>query len=60
MIIYWSILVLITIFFLFKNMDKLENYRNEMIRMIDNEICEILIENNVGYQKKKKKKKKKY
>ena len=32
-------------------MDKLENYRNEMIRMRDNEICEILIENNVGSQK---------
>lgn len=32
-------------------MDKLENYRNEMIRMRDNEICEILIENNIGSQK---------
>lgn len=50
-IIYWSILVLITIFFLFKNMDKLENYRNEMIRMRDNEICDILSENNVDSQK---------
>ncbi len=32
-------------------MDKLENYRNEMIRMRDNEIWEILIENNVCSQK---------
>ena len=32
-------------------MDKLENHRNEMIRMRDNEICEILIENNVSSQK---------
>lgn len=32
-------------------MDKLENYRNEMIRMRDNEICEILIEYNVDSQK---------
>lgn len=50
-IIYWIILVLITIFFLFKNMDKLENYRNEMIRMRDNEICEILSKNNVDSHK---------
>ena len=32
-------------------MDKLENYRNEMIRMRDNELCEILSENNVDFQK---------
>lgn len=50
-IIYWIILVLITIFFLLKNMDKLENYQNEMIRMRDNELCEILSENNVDSQK---------
>lgn len=50
-IICWLILLLITIFFLFKDMDKLKNYPNEMIVMRDNELREILRKNNVNSQK---------
>lgn len=49
-IIYWGILVLITIFFLLKNIDKLESYRNEMIGIRDNELYELLRNNNINLQ----------
>lgn len=50
-IIYWIILALITMFFFFKNVDKLDKYQDEMIRMRDEELCEILSKNNVDFQK---------
>lgn len=48
--ICWGILLLIAIFFLLKNVDKLESYRNEMIGIRDGELCKLLNKNNINSQ----------